>query len=96
MEAYNTLRTTVEQARALKPLDSVLDYACKFVTRIQELVVYVSATCPNSRNDSVKLVVVTPMNRTRQVKFTEPSRVKCSTNASRSQPRSNTRNNMMS
>ncbi|GJV84752.1 hypothetical protein Tco_1524650 [Tanacetum coccineum] len=36
-EHADTLRELVEQARTLKPLDNVLDYACKFTTRIQEL-----------------------------------------------------------
>ncbi|GJW23651.1 retrovirus-related pol polyprotein from transposon TNT 1-94 [Tanacetum coccineum] len=88
-----------EQARPLKPLDTVLDYACKFTTRIQELLVYVSDTCPSSRNDSEKLVAVTRVNKNRQVKFTKPStstRVKSSTNASGSGPMSNTRNNRIS
>ncbi|GJS80116.1 retrovirus-related pol polyprotein from transposon TNT 1-94 [Tanacetum coccineum] len=69
----DTLCALVEQARALKPLDNVLDYACKFATRIQELLLYVSATCPGSRNNSEKLVGITPMNKNRQVRFAEPS-----------------------
>ncbi|GKA85386.1 hypothetical protein Tco_0807040, partial [Tanacetum coccineum] len=36
-EHADTLRDIVEQARALKPLDNALDYACKFTTSIQEL-----------------------------------------------------------
>ncbi|GKE34811.1 hypothetical protein Tco_1454133 [Tanacetum coccineum] len=51
-EHADTLRGIVEQARALKPLDNALDYACKYANRIQELLVYVSASCPSSRNDS--------------------------------------------
>ncbi|GJX03357.1 hypothetical protein Tco_0189273, partial [Tanacetum coccineum] len=66
-EHTDTLHEIVEHARALKPLDNVLDYACKFATQIHELLVYVSATCPISRNDSEKLVDVTPMNKNRQV-----------------------------
>ncbi|GKD77721.1 hypothetical protein Tco_1340342, partial [Tanacetum coccineum] len=83
-----------EPAIALKPLDNALDYACKFTTRIQELLVYVSATCPSSRKESEKLVVVAPMNKNRPLL---PSKgVKSSTNASRSKPMSNTRNNRIS
>ncbi|GKF02079.1 hypothetical protein Tco_0029002, partial [Tanacetum coccineum] len=63
----------VKQARELRPFDSDLDYACKFVTRIQELLVYVSATCPSSKHVSDKLVAVTPINRTRKVRFAESS-----------------------
>ncbi|GJZ65208.1 hypothetical protein Tco_0621904 [Tanacetum coccineum] len=72
-EHADTLCEIVEQVRSLKPLDSALDYACKFATQIQELLVYVSATCHVSRNDSEKLVAVTPMNKNRQVRFVEPS-----------------------
>nr|GEW90853.1 hypothetical protein [Tanacetum cinerariifolium] len=61
----------IEHARDLRPLDSNLASACKFVTRIQESLVYVSATCPSSKHVSDKLVAVTPINRTRKVKVTE-------------------------
>ncbi|GJT67124.1 retrovirus-related pol polyprotein from transposon TNT 1-94 [Tanacetum coccineum] len=86
---YNELLK--KQARALKPLDIALDYAW-FTTRIQELLVYISATCPSSQKDSKKLVAVTPINRLRQVPF-EKSRVNNSTNAIGSKPRKNTTNN---
>ncbi|GJS30083.1 retrovirus-related pol polyprotein from transposon TNT 1-94 [Tanacetum coccineum] len=45
-EHADTLREIVEQAMALKPLDSDLDSACKFDIQIQDLLVYVRATCP--------------------------------------------------
>ncbi|GJT52193.1 retrovirus-related pol polyprotein from transposon TNT 1-94 [Tanacetum coccineum] len=48
----------VEQARELRPLDSNLDSACNFATQIQELLVYVSATCPSSNKQSEKLIAV--------------------------------------
>ncbi|GKE98891.1 hypothetical protein Tco_0022242 [Tanacetum coccineum] len=70
-ENADTLRKIVEHARELRPLDSDLAFACTFVTRIQELLVYVSATCPSMRHVSDKLVVVTPMNWTRKVRFAE-------------------------
>nr|GEV24140.1 hypothetical protein [Tanacetum cinerariifolium] len=89
------LRDIVKQARALQPIDSALDYACKFTTRIQELLVYISATCPISLNKSEKLVVVKPMNKSRKVKFIEP-RVKSSTSASGSKPSVNTNKNRIS
>ncbi|GJW61786.1 hypothetical protein Tco_0111121 [Tanacetum coccineum] len=62
----------VEQARALNPIDAHLDYACKFTTRIQDLLVYVNETCPSSQVESKKLVAVTPKNIIRQVRFLEP------------------------
>ncbi|GJZ14177.1 retrovirus-related pol polyprotein from transposon TNT 1-94 [Tanacetum coccineum] len=73
MEHADTLRDILEQARALKPLDNSLDYACKFSTRIHEFLFYVSAACPSSRNESEKLVSVTPVNKKKQVMFEEPS-----------------------
>nr|GEX59706.1 retrovirus-related Pol polyprotein from transposon TNT 1-94 [Tanacetum cinerariifolium] len=66
-ENADTLRAIIEHARELRPLDSNLDSACKFVTRIEELLVYVNETCPSMKPVSNKLVVVTPMNKTRKV-----------------------------
>ncbi|GKD73219.1 hypothetical protein Tco_1331501 [Tanacetum coccineum] len=68
-ENADILHEIVKHARDLRPLDSELTFACKFVTRIQELLVYVSATCPSSKHVSDKLVAVTPMNKTRKVEF---------------------------
>nr|GEW79735.1 retrovirus-related Pol polyprotein from transposon TNT 1-94 [Tanacetum cinerariifolium] len=45
------LQELLEQARALKPLDEHIGYASKFVERIQELSVYVSASCPFTQSD---------------------------------------------
>ncbi|GJW64988.1 retrovirus-related pol polyprotein from transposon TNT 1-94 [Tanacetum coccineum] len=67
------IKVTQKQARALKHSDNALNYACKFTTRIQELLVYVSATCPSSRNDNEKLIAITPMNKNRKVRFEKPS-----------------------
>ncbi|GKB42654.1 retrovirus-related pol polyprotein from transposon TNT 1-94 [Tanacetum coccineum] len=72
-EHADTLCDILEQARAQQPLDSALDYVCKFTTRIQELLIYVNATCPSSLNKSEKLVAVTPMNKTKKVTLTKPS-----------------------
>ncbi|GJU56743.1 hypothetical protein Tco_1234509 [Tanacetum coccineum] len=119
-ENADTLCDIVEQARTLNPLDNVLAYACMYTKQIQELLVYVSDTCPSSPLKSEKLVAVTPMNKARKVTFAKtrttsdnntqtqvefhqtqttskplvPSRnEKCSTNASRSKSRSETKNN---
>ncbi|GJW82887.1 hypothetical protein Tco_0156032 [Tanacetum coccineum] len=72
-EHAHTLRDIVERARALRPLDSDLDYACKYVQRIQEVLVYVTATCPSLAKPSEKLVAVTPLNKNKKVRFTEPA-----------------------
>ncbi|GJX78329.1 hypothetical protein Tco_0325140 [Tanacetum coccineum] len=69
----DTLRDIVEQARTSNPLDSVLKYACMYAKQIQELLLYVGDTCPNSPNNSEKLVAVTPINKSRQVTFAKTS-----------------------
>ncbi|GJR43415.1 hypothetical protein Tco_1311518 [Tanacetum coccineum] len=71
-EQANTLREIVEQAKAKQPLDRELDFACKYATRIQELLVYVQDTCPNTITPSTKKVAVTPMNNVKKVRFVEP------------------------
>ncbi|GJU46419.1 hypothetical protein Tco_1203685 [Tanacetum coccineum] len=68
-ENADTLRDVVEQARTSNPLDNALAYACMYTKQIQELLVYVSDTCPSSPLKSEKLVVVTPMNNARKVTF---------------------------
>ncbi|GJW25929.1 hypothetical protein Tco_0039740 [Tanacetum coccineum] len=71
-EQANTLREIVEQAKAKQPLDSELDFACKYATRIQELLAYVQDTCPNAITPSTKKVTVSPMNNVKKVMFAEP------------------------
>ncbi|GJY47694.1 hypothetical protein Tco_0436757 [Tanacetum coccineum] len=58
--------------RSLSPLDSALDYACKYVTRIQELLIYATQSCPSFNKPSEKLVAVTPRNKEKKVRFAEP------------------------
>ncbi|GJT65191.1 retrovirus-related pol polyprotein from transposon TNT 1-94 [Tanacetum coccineum] len=52
--------------------NSELDLACKYITRIQELLVYVQDTCPNVIPPSAKKVIVKPMNNVKKVRFIEP------------------------
>ncbi|GJV42311.1 retrovirus-related pol polyprotein from transposon TNT 1-94 [Tanacetum coccineum] len=44
----------VKHARTLRPLDSDLDFACKYAKRIQEVLVYVTATCPSLTKPGMK------------------------------------------
>ncbi|GKE81546.1 hypothetical protein Tco_1551546, partial [Tanacetum coccineum] len=53
-EQANILQEIVGQAKAKKPLDIELDLACKYIIRIQELLVYVQDTCPNAIPPSAK------------------------------------------
>ncbi|GKB82330.1 retrovirus-related pol polyprotein from transposon TNT 1-94, partial [Tanacetum coccineum] len=71
-EQANILRGIVEQVKAKQPLDGDLDLACKYATRIQELLVYVQDTCPNAITPSTKKVAVTPMNNVKKVRLAEP------------------------
>ncbi|GJY63363.1 retrovirus-related pol polyprotein from transposon TNT 1-94 [Tanacetum coccineum] len=48
----NTLRVIIKQDRAQLPLDSALDYACKFTTRVQELLFYVRVKSSTSDSGS--------------------------------------------
>ncbi|GJT59522.1 hypothetical protein Tco_1003055 [Tanacetum coccineum] len=72
-ENADTLRDIVEQARISNPLDNALAYACMYMKHIQELLVYVSDTCPSSLSRSEKLVAVTPMNKAKKVTFAKTS-----------------------
>ncbi|GJS34871.1 hypothetical protein Tco_0533253 [Tanacetum coccineum] len=44
------LREIVEEARVVKPLDNILNYACQYTKLSQELLEYVIGTCPKSFN----------------------------------------------
>ncbi|GKB24980.1 retrovirus-related pol polyprotein from transposon TNT 1-94 [Tanacetum coccineum] len=66
-EQANTLREIVKQAKPKQPLDSELDFACKYATRIHELLIYVQDTCPNAITPITKKVAVTHMNNVTKV-----------------------------
>ncbi|GJY60566.1 hypothetical protein Tco_0461223 [Tanacetum coccineum] len=72
-EHDDTLCGIVEQARALKPLDNMLDYACKFATRKIRSGSNVMPHALSSQNDNGIWLLVTPMNRNRQVTFEKTS-----------------------
>nr|GEV56920.1 retrovirus-related Pol polyprotein from transposon TNT 1-94 [Tanacetum cinerariifolium] len=71
-EETMTLREIVEHERSHNPLNTSLDYACKYTKRIQELLIIIKQTCPCINSLGDKLMYVTPMNKTKQVRFTEP------------------------
>ncbi|GJV27196.1 integrase, catalytic region, zinc finger, CCHC-type containing protein [Tanacetum coccineum] len=68
-ENADILWELVEHARAIRPLDSDLD--SKYAKRIQEVLVYVTATCPSLTKPSEKLVAITPLKKSKKVRFTE-------------------------
>ncbi|GJW42478.1 retrovirus-related pol polyprotein from transposon TNT 1-94 [Tanacetum coccineum] len=72
IEQAAILREIVEQAYLLSPLDSASYSSCKYVRLIQELLGYVTDTFPNIHKPSEKLVVVTPINKKKTIRFAEP------------------------
>nr|GEZ75569.1 hypothetical protein [Tanacetum cinerariifolium] len=66
-----TLREIVKNERLLNPLNTSLDYACKYTKRIQELLIILKKTCPCINDLGTKLMAVTPINNNKRIRFTE-------------------------
>ncbi|GKB26320.1 retrovirus-related pol polyprotein from transposon TNT 1-94 [Tanacetum coccineum] len=71
-EEATVLRDLVEQVKSKYPLDHFLESACRYAKLIQKLLTNISKTCPSINNTDEKLVVVTPKNKDKRVRFTEP------------------------
>ncbi|GJY15939.1 retrovirus-related pol polyprotein from transposon TNT 1-94 [Tanacetum coccineum] len=71
IENTNTLHGLVECARKQYPSEPLLESACMFTKHVQELLVYVSKTCPSLMKPCGKVVVVTPMNKDKKIRFVE-------------------------
>nr|GEU99637.1 hypothetical protein [Tanacetum cinerariifolium] len=72
-EEATTLREIIESERFLNPLNTSLDYACKYTKRIQELLIILQQTYPCITDLGTKLVAVTPNNKDKQIRFTDAS-----------------------
>ncbi|GJS51791.1 retrovirus-related pol polyprotein from transposon TNT 1-94 [Tanacetum coccineum] len=72
IENTNTICGLVECARKHNPSEPLLESTCMFAKHVQELLVYVSKTCPSLTKPTEKLVVVTQMNKDKKVKFVKP------------------------
>ncbi|GJR79532.1 hypothetical protein Tco_0150317 [Tanacetum coccineum] len=72
MKQAAILREIVEQAYSLNPSDSASYSACKYVKLIQEFLGYIRDTFHVIHKPSKKLVVVTPINKNKTVRFAEP------------------------
>ncbi|GKB09122.1 retrovirus-related pol polyprotein from transposon TNT 1-94 [Tanacetum coccineum] len=70
-ESVETVREIVEEARVVKPLDNVLNYACQYTKLSQELLEYVIGTCPKSFNERENKAPDTPITRKKQVTFND-------------------------
>nr|GEU85455.1 retrovirus-related Pol polyprotein from transposon TNT 1-94 [Tanacetum cinerariifolium] len=99
-ESVETIRDIVDKAKVVRPLDSSIVSASRYTKHSQELLEYAIGTCPQDSHQRDKKHAPTPLIRKKQVTFTKPSdtlnRVYRYTNASGSQPRSNTKNNRIS
>nr|GFA38155.1 hypothetical protein [Tanacetum cinerariifolium] len=69
-EEAATLREIIKSERLLSPLNTSLDYACKYTKRIQELLMILQQTCPSITDLGTKLVAVTPKNKTKHIRRT--------------------------
>ncbi|GKC49887.1 hypothetical protein Tco_1072632 [Tanacetum coccineum] len=74
-EHVATLQELLEEARALKPLDEHIGHAFKFTERIQELLVYVSASCPFTQSGNEKWAPATS-HRKNNNPYVDASRTK--------------------
>ncbi|GJX93068.1 hypothetical protein Tco_0347654 [Tanacetum coccineum] len=66
------LRDLVEHVKSKYLLDHSLKSACRYAKLIQELLTYISKICLSVNNTDGKLVAVTPNNKDKRVRFTEP------------------------
>nr|GEX81313.1 retrovirus-related Pol polyprotein from transposon TNT 1-94 [Tanacetum cinerariifolium] len=67
IENTDTLHGLVECARKQNPSEPLLEFACMFTKHVQELLVYVSKTCPSLMKPCEKLVAITPMKKDKKV-----------------------------
>ncbi|GKD75904.1 retrovirus-related pol polyprotein from transposon TNT 1-94, partial [Tanacetum coccineum] len=70
-ESVETVREIVEEARVVKPLDSSLNYACRYTKLSQELLECVIGTCPKNFNERDNKAPSTPVTRKKQVTFSD-------------------------
>nr|GEW31583.1 hypothetical protein [Tanacetum cinerariifolium] len=68
-ESVATLREIVEEARAVRPLDRSLAFACHYTKHSQELLEYAVGTCPKGFNKRHNKHASTPLTRNKQVTF---------------------------
>ncbi|GJV22255.1 hypothetical protein Tco_1371275 [Tanacetum coccineum] len=71
-EESTVLRDLVEHVKSKYSLDQSLKSACRYAKLVQELLTNISKTCPSINNADGKLVVVTPKNKDKSVRFTKP------------------------
>nr|GEZ62590.1 reverse transcriptase domain-containing protein [Tanacetum cinerariifolium] len=70
-EETSTLREIVESERLINPLNTSLDYACKYTKHIQELLIILQQTCPCITDLGNKLMAMTPKNNDKKIRLTK-------------------------
>nr|GEU82710.1 hypothetical protein [Tanacetum cinerariifolium] len=70
-EETATLREIVESERLLNPLNTSLDYTCKYTKHIQELLIILQQTCPCITDLGTKLMAMTSKNNDKKIRLTE-------------------------
>nr|GEU32465.1 hypothetical protein [Tanacetum cinerariifolium] len=70
-EETATLREIVKSERLVNPLNTSLDYACKYTKRIQELLIILQQTCPCIHDLGNKLMAVTLKNKDKKIRLTK-------------------------
>ncbi|GKC71170.1 retrovirus-related pol polyprotein from transposon TNT 1-94, partial [Tanacetum coccineum] len=71
-EEAAVLKDLVDHVKANYPLDHTLDSAYRYTKLIHDLLTNIGKTCHRINNSREKLVVVTPKNKYKRVRFTEP------------------------
>ncbi|GJR06045.1 retrovirus-related pol polyprotein from transposon TNT 1-94 [Tanacetum coccineum] len=91
-ESVDTLRDIVEEAKAERPLDSSLEFACRYTKHSQELLEYVFGTCPKVFNQQDKKHATTP--RKKQIAFEDQIATSSSTTHKHVEPRYTQKSNV--
>nr|GEV42475.1 retrovirus-related Pol polyprotein from transposon TNT 1-94 [Tanacetum cinerariifolium] len=96
-ESVETIRDIVEEAKVVRPLDSSIVSAYRYTKHSQELLEYAIGTCPQDSHQRDKKHAPTPLIRkSKLLSQNNVTRANRCTDASESQPRSNTKKNRIS
>ncbi|GJS23188.1 hypothetical protein Tco_0451820 [Tanacetum coccineum] len=79
-EETTVLKDLVELVKSKYSIDQSLESACRYAKLVQELLTNISKTYPSINNADGKLVVVTPKNKDKRVRFTKPVTTSGNTN----------------
>nr|GEW96081.1 putative reverse transcriptase domain-containing protein [Tanacetum cinerariifolium] len=69
-ESVETIRDIVEEAKVVRPLDSLIVSACRYTKHSQELLEYAIGICPQDSHQQDKKHAPAPLIRKKQVTFT--------------------------